>query len=196
MSTVTILLSLLPAFSYLTDCAVQRKRPRLLPSVLILLSVLGLSLVVYDPAEGLHGDLIGYLCCGGCIVVWIIYGYLTRSLDTEYSGAAITLYQMVMATLVMLPIAITHIPPVLSARDIAVSIVLMGILSSGIGCLIEVKGLIDLGTTISGIYLNLLPVFTAAAAFIFLHEAMTALQMIGSGLVIVSGIFITQRNEG
>ncbi|MBQ8995325.1 MAG: DMT family transporter [Oscillospiraceae bacterium] len=195
VSMVTILLGFLPVASYLTDCVVQRRKPDWLSLLAIGISIFGLVLVVSTKTEEQGNSVIGYLCCAACLAVWIVYGYLTRSMESTYNSTTITMYQMVFAFGMMLPIALTHFPSSLFSRDFWISIVLMGILSSGIGCLIEVKGLIDLGTTISGIYLNLLPVFTAMAGVIFLHERMTLIQCIGSILIIVCGFIVEKRDQ-
>ena len=48
----------------------------------------------------------------------------------------------------------------------------------------------DLGTTVSGIYTNFLPVLTSLTGVLFLHEHMTALQAAGSALVILCGLMV------
>ena len=195
VSTVTILLGFLPGASYLTDRIVLKEKAHAKTIGLILISFIGLAMVVLNGEAHTKNSLIGYVCCAGCIAAWIAYGYLTRSLDTDYSGTAITLYQMIMTVALLLPIALAHRPASLSPHDIWVSIILMGILSSGLGCVIEVKGLIDLGTTVSGVYLNLLPIFTAVAGVVFLHERMSVIQMIGAVIVIICGFEITLQND-
>ncbi len=198
VSTVTILLGFLPAVSYLTDCAVEKKKPNWKTFLVICISIAGLILVVINGESNNSHKWIGYACCAICIIIWIIYGYLIRNLDKTYSSHTITLFQMATAFVIMLPIAISHIPTSLSGRDFWISIVLMGILSGGFGCLIEVKGLVDLGTTISGVYgvyLNLLPVFTALAGVLFLHEHMTLIQCIGSVMIIVCGFILERQSE-
>ena len=193
VSLVMVLLGIMPVVSYLVECVRTRRAP--LPVVLLaaLLSVLGLALVVWDSPETGRGTAIGCGCGLLCVVVWIVYGYVVRRLDRAYSTAAITLYESVIASVLMLPMALCHMPAVLSTQNLWVSIVLMGLVATGFGYLIEVRGLIELGTTVSGIYVNFLPVFTAVAGYLFFGQPMTLLQLAGSALVILCGLFVILR---
>ena len=194
IGTVTVLLGILPAASYVVDCIVARRRPRPLVLVLIALSIGGLLLVVlYEMGTG---RLRGYLACAACTVIWIVYGYVTRRLHRTYSARSITLYESVLATAILLPIAILRRPETIGTAQVLISIVLMGILTSGFGYIIEVRGLVDLGTTVSGIYVNLLPLVTAAAGYLILHQSMTPLQLIGGAVMIVSGFFVIRLTGG
>ena len=189
---VTVLLGIMPVFSYLTDCLIRRSRPRLSILAASADSAAGLALIVWDSRAG---SLLGYVCCAVCVALWIAYGYAARRLDRDYSPEAITLYESVIAAVCMLPFALAARPAVISARDLWLSIVGMGALTAGVGYIIEVRGLIDLGTTVSGIYLNFLPVLTAAAGFLFLHQTMTARQMIGGLIVIACGVFVVLTDK-
>ena len=195
VGVVTVLLGFLPAASYLTDSVIEKKKPKWNILLAIAISIVGLAMVVMEENAKQTNNLIGYFCCAGCVIVWIIYGYLTRNLHEKYSSTSITLYQMSLAVIFTLPIALMNMPKTLDTKDFMISIIVMGILSSGVGCLIEVKGLIDLGTTVSGVYLNLLPVFSAITGMIFLHESMNAMQIIGSVLVVLCGVYINIRIE-
>ena len=188
VGTATILIGIMPAASYLTDCFRERSAPRPLPLLLIIVTIIGMVLVVYN--ETGSGSIIGYISCFLCIAIWILYGFTARRLNEHYSSVAITLYESVIASAAMLPFAIMLRPSHISAGDIFISIILMGMLTSGFGYMIEVRGLIELGNTVSGIYLNLLPVTTAIAGFIFLRQVMTPVQILGAFMVIVCGIVL------
>ena len=187
---VNVLLGILPAASYLTDCAVTRRKPLGRVLAAIVLSIAGLGLAVWSDGGV---SLRGCGSCALCILIWILYGYVARRLDAWYSPETITLYESVAAVAVMLPFAVLNRPAAIGTRDLLFSIVGMGILTTGFGYIIEVRGLIDLGTTASGIYLNLLPVLTALAGFLFLGERMTGFQLAGSGLVILCGIYVVLK---
>ena len=172
------------------------KKPVRLPILLaVFVSLIGLGLVVGSRSGTESGDLIGYICCFLCVAIYILYGWLLRFLDTDYHPVSICLYQMVIAVVLLLPMTVSSLPLSVSTHDFIFCVVIAGILSSGIGYMIEVRGLIELGTTISGVYINLLPVFTAAAVVLFLNENMSALQVFGSLLVIACSIYITLQND-
>ena len=191
VAQVTVLLGFLPAASYLVDCCVRRTRPEPRILMVILLSIVGLVLAVWD-GQG-DGSVIGILSCVLCVIIWIAYGYVARALDRSFSPEAITLYESVGAVALMLIPALLRRPAEIAAGDLWISIIGMGILTTGFGYIIEVRGLIDLGTTVSGIYLNFLPVFTAIAGALVLHQHMTPLQLAGSGLVILCGLHVVRK---
>ena len=195
VSISTVLIGILPAVSYVTDCMVRKRKIRKTLLGVILLSLGGLAMVVQSHKETGGGDWLGVICCFACVFIWVAYGYSLRSLEDDCSSDQITLYQMLISIPLLLPYTLMHLPAGLNVNDILFYIVLPGMLSGGLGDLIEVKGLIDLGTTVTGVYLNLLPVFTAAAGVIFLHETMTVPQIIGSLTVIVCGIYINTRSD-
>ncbi|MBE6130023.1 MAG: DMT family transporter [Erysipelotrichaceae bacterium] len=195
ISISTVVVGILPAASYLTDCFIMKKPVRLPILLAVFVSLIGLGLVVGSRSGTESGDLIGYICCFLCIAIYILYGWLLRFLDTDYHPVSICLYQMVIAVVLLLPMTVSSLPLSVSTHDFIFCVVIAGILSSGIGYMIEVRGLIELGTTISGVYINLLPVFTAAAGVLFLNETMSALQIFGSLLVIACSIYITLQND-
>ena len=132
---VTVLLGMLPAVSYLFDCAVTRARPRLKVMMPIAVSVIGLGMVVYSGAEE-AGSGVGYLCCALCLALWIAYGRVAQRLDGVFSPEAVTLYESVAASLLMLPFALMNRPAALSAHDLWFCIVVMGIVTTGFGYII------------------------------------------------------------
>ena len=195
ISIASLMLGLMPALSYLADSLILHQRLSLKIFIMILFSLFGLTLVLYDGDPLDTGTMIGYISCFICVIIWIIYGNVLQHLNKYDDSTTITLYESLIASIIMLPLALSYKPEVLSFHDLYGSIILMGILSTGFGYLIEVKGLIDLGTTISGIYVNFLPVSTAIIGFLFLHESLTILQIIGALIVIISGLFVIIWNE-
>ena len=194
VSMVTLALGMLPAASHLTDCALAHRRPTAAIMVPILISIGGLALAVVPDAS--EGNALGYLSCALCVALWIAYGYVARRLgERRYGPAQITLYESVAASLIMLPFALLNAPASLTAFDVGIGIVVMGVVTTGFGYMLEVRGLIVLGTTVSGLYLNILPVFTAIAGIVFLREPMTALQWLGAAIVIVSSVFVIRETE-
>ena len=193
-ATATLCLGVIPGFSYLTDCVINRQRPKISILLLMILMILGLAPVVSASSDFFSGHLLGYLACIGCAAAWIAYGRVINRLDRTMSSTAITFWQQLFAIIAMSPIALSTIPHDIPLRDILICIVAMGILSNGLGFLIEIRGFIDLGSTVTAIYLNVLPVFTAIAGFIFLHEQMSLLQCIGAAVVIICGCLIILRS--
>ena len=195
ISISTVLIGILPAVSYLTDCVIEKRRIRFGLLSVILLSLVGLGMVVRDHSETTGGDMLGVICCFLCVVIWVLYGLLVRRLEKNYSSESLTLYNLTTAVIIFLPYVLLHPPAGLSMKEVLMYIILPGMLSGGLGGLIEVKGLMVLGTTVIGVYLNLLPVFTVAAGFLFLHEELSLLQITGSVIVILCGLYITAGKD-
>jgi Predicted permease, DMT superfamily len=71
----------------------------------------------------------------------------------------------------------------------------MGVISSAIGYVIVVNALKVIGPTPSAVYSNFLPVSTAICGAFFLHESLTAMQIIG-GIVVVAAGYVVIKEKG
>lgn len=191
----TLFLCFIPAASYLVNCAVGKKMPDGKILFYIAATIAGLVPVTLGAETDRTANFIGIASCVVCTASFIIYCHVTRRLSAKYTSAALTIYQQALAIAVMLPVALTHIPTGLPVRDTIISIVIMGIMANGIGFIIELKGVVELGSTVTGIYINLLPVFSSAGAVIFLGDRLTPWQIAGGAVVLVFSCLVIQKTE-
>lgn len=102
------------------------------------------------------------------------------------------------AALILLPFAAVEtllygLPPIAGYPDIA-GIIYLGIFPSVIALLLWNRSIAEIGASQSSVFLNLLPVFTMAGAYIFLGDSITWTQISGA-VVVISGVILTTRKS-
>lgn len=162
----------------------------------IALSLSGVALVVLGSARAAQGEstllgttlvFLGTLCWTGFTVMLQPYA---RRLDPVHLSA----FTMLGGSVPMLFVA----TPALARTDWAAvgpgawgAVFYASVLSMGVAYLFWYRGLRVLGPTRTAIYANLQPVIAIAVAWIFLHEAPTVWQGVGTG-TIMTGLFLTR----
>lgn len=102
---------------------------------------------------------------------------------------------MICTMLLILPAVIHSFPsPDQFTPQIAAGLLWLGIIDAGLGFLMMVNGLKVLGPTISAVYSNFMPVTATFCSFVFLHETITPLQILGGVIVVASGFFVIREN--
>ncbi len=195
VALVTIVLAFVPGLSIIIDKVVFKKKATGKMIVGMLLSVLGIILVIgFDYKILFQGRLIGYLLAFGAVVSWNLYNFLTASLHEKYSSATLTLNQLTCTVLMVGPYALGHLPASqVITPGVVGGILYLGILSTGLGFLIQVKALHVLGPTVTAIFSNLLPITTTFFGWLFLKETISFAQMLGGAVVIAAGYIVIKE---
>ncbi len=194
---VTIMLGFLPIASLVVETIMNHDKLSKKVFLEICMTIIGVVMILWAQIGRLDkGTIIAVICCIAGVSVWVLYGIVVNKLNNNYSSAQISLYQMIAALIMMAPIALTHLPTkAIPTSTLLFQLVFMGILSSGIGVLIEVKGLVDLGLTVSGVFLNILPVTTAIMEYFIYGKRLTLFQTVGFVIVIVFSILVIKEQE-
>ena len=131
----------------------------------------------------------GDLLVLGAITVWTIYVIISRRIQTPPITA--TTVQVGASVLMLLPVmAVVGIQATPSTEGI-IGLVLIMIFPSALAYLLWNVAVTQLGPSRTGVFLNLLPVFTAAIA-LALGDAITIWQVIG-GAIVLAGVYLTTR---
>lgn len=195
VALVTIVLAFVPGLSIMIDKVVFKKKATGKMIAGMLLSVLGIILVIgFDYKILFQGRLIGYLLAFGAVISWNLYNFLTASLHEKYSSATLTLNQLTCTVLMVGPYALGHLPALqVITPGVVGGILYLGILSTGLGFLIQVKSLHVLGPTVTAIFSNLLPITTTFFGWLFLKETISFAQMLGGAVVIAAGYIVIKE---
>jgi len=177
---------------------VERVRRKVWQSVI--LSFIGVFLVV----QGAGGTLIiadngwiGDLLILAATICWSTYTVLSKPLLQRYTPLKLTTLTMVMGTL---PLVLVSIPS-LTEQNWG-SVPLQGWLcliysfcfAIAIGYVIWYAGVSRIGTARTALYENLIIIVALAVAWLFLHERMTPLQILGAVLVLTS-LYLVAREH-
>jgi len=127
--------------------------------------------------------MLASLCYG-------ISANITKKYLTGIKPIALATGSQVSATLVLLPISLFFIPDVMPSNSAITSVLLLGILCTGIAYVIFFRLITFLGPTKAISVTYLIPVFGLFWGVIFLSEIITSWMTLGCGFVL-TGVALT-----
>ncbi len=119
------------------------------------------------------------------VCVWGVYSVCSKWAMTKTSAMMSTLYSAIFGLIILLPLNISHFTIVNVNPSFILATIYTGVISTVVCMVLWNLGVQKLGATTAGIFLNFNPIFTSILAFIFLHEQLTWIQGIGTGIVIL-----------
>ncbi len=153
-----------------------------------ILSMIGVWLVA-GGTIAVSGSATGYLFMFGAAASWVAYCFLTRPLFARRSRIYIVFWQSVFGFLGFLPFAFLEAPrwgrPNLA---VGLHVVYLGVFCSALGYWFYARALQVLGVATATIFVNLIPVITVAAGFVFLGDRLTPIQWAGAAAVL-AGVY-------
>lgn len=118
---------------------------------------------------------------------WAWYSVLSRDLSAEFDSYRATAWTTVLGTLMLVPPAAWEVArqgwPRLGPGD-WMAVAYLGVIASGIGYVLWVRGVERLGSARAGIYMYLQPVLTVAMGWTFLGERLGFDTVAGAALVL------------
>jgi drug/metabolite transporter (DMT)-like permease len=153
------------------------------------LSMLGVWLVA-GATVAISGSATGYLFMFGAALSWVAYCFLTRPLFAKRSRIYIVFWQSVFGFLGFLPFAALEAPR-WGQLDLAVilNVVYLGVFCSALGYWFYARALQSLGVATATVFVNLIPVITVTAGFLFLGDRLAPIQWAGAAAVL-AGVYL------
>nr|WP_096467716.1 DMT family transporter [Aneurinibacillus soli] len=132
---------------------------------------------------------VGDLFMLGAVASWGFYSVAGKKAMQYVSPYMSTLWAGVFGSLILVPFILPS--PAITAPDTAfwIATAYVSIGATVIAMLFWNIGVQKVGGTKSGIFLNFNPIFTAILSFLFLGERMTAVQLIGT-ILVISGVYL------
>lgn len=200
-SEASIIIAAIPVLTMITERIVGRIAARrhtagenLVPRITLrrwagaALSMVGVWLVA-GATVAISGSATGYLYMFGAAASWVAYCFLTRPLFARRSRIYIVFWQSVFGFVGFLPFALLEAPrwgtPNLA---IAFHVVYLGVFCSALGYWFYARALQVLGVATATVFVNLIPVITVAAGFVFLGDRLTQIQWAGAAAVL-AGVY-------
>lgn len=191
---IGILNALIPLLTVLMSVFILRLMPTLGIFIGTLLSFVGLVWLVSqgNPQYLLqHGIGRGELLMFIASLSYALYGVLTKRWAITLPGWQSLYVQISLSVLMLIPNFL--ITPEVSLNSHNIPLVLFAAIpASIIAPYLWINGVMRLGASITSIFMNLVPVFTAVIAVLFLHEELHSYHYIGGGITLV-GILLAQR---
>jgi drug/metabolite transporter (DMT)-like permease len=182
----------------LAPLAGERLDPRRLPGVL--LALVGAAVVVTHGDLGRVGELghaSGDLLAIVAATCWMGFNLASRGVVARAQPAPINFVVYGLGALVLFALAHAEEPvrQMMTASPSAVaSVVVMAALSSALAGQLFLVGVRTVGVTRAAIFVNFVPVLTAALAAALLGERLEPAQALG-GLAVLAGVWWTTRAE-
>jgi drug/metabolite transporter (DMT)-like permease len=164
----------------------------------IAVSLLGVGVLVThaDPAVLLRLRFnAGDLWALAAVPVWALYSVLLRRRPPELSPAGLLCALVLIGVLALLPFALlAHAvgPQVQLGWDTALGLLYVSLFASLAGFALYNHGVERLGPNVAGLFLHLVPAFTAGLAWVFLGEVLHLYHLAGVALVF-AGIYLTSK---
>jgi drug/metabolite transporter (DMT)-like permease len=173
---------------------IERVRRRTLAGVA--LSICGVALVVYGSARADHrtATLVGTLLVFGGVLCWTAFTVFLQPLTVRVDPiqlSGLTMLGGVLALLFVSPRELMATQWAAVGPGAWAALAYSSVIAMVFGYLLWYRGLRLLGPTRSAVYTNLQPVIAIIVAWIFLHEAPTTWQGVGTG-TILTGIYLTR----
>jgi drug/metabolite transporter (DMT)-like permease len=183
VGSTPLLTLVLTAVVVRTEPATRRK------AIGLVVGFLGL-VVVINPWDKAFGSLSGQLACLGAALCYAAYfAYIRKFLwPLGLAPVALIAGQLCVATLLQAPAALFlgGAPPEVTGR-VAISVVLLGLLCTGLGYVQLFRLIGEVGATTASAVNYLEPVFAAVISTALFGEPITATMLVG-GLVLLAGV--------
>jgi drug/metabolite transporter (DMT)-like permease len=192
--TASVITAINPAVIALAAVIFLGERIRRMGVLGIVISFVGVLIVVLAAGPGAGGGsgiavAPGDLLVLGAITVWTMYVIISRRIRTPPITA--TTVQVGLSVVMLLPVmAFVGIQATPSTEGVIGLVVIM-IFPSALAYLLWNIAVTQLGPSRTGVFLNLLPLFTAAIA-LTLGDVITIWQILG-GAIVLAGVYLTTR---
>ncbi len=137
---------------------------------------------------------IGDLFMIVAVIIWSIFSILVKLHNHKYPVLGGLLVMLGFGLVILIPLVIGEwlvlgFPSGLADFNLWLGLIYLGIFPSFIALMLWNKSVSDLGPSLSSVFLNFLPFFTAIGAIVFLDESLVMAQILG-GLIVIFGVLL------
>ncbi|MBE9015515.1 DMT family transporter [Chroococcidiopsidales cyanobacterium LEGE 13417] len=198
-SRAALIVALNPTFIALGAALFFREKFNGLKLLGIITSLTGAAIVISKgQLINLFQGSIGWgeFCIFGCVLSWVAYTLIGKSVMKSLSPLAATTYACIIGAIALLiPALFEGITQDFIQFPLAawLGILYLGVLGSAIGFSWYYEGVVAIGAAKASIFINLVPVSTIAFAALLLQEPITVSLVLG-GVLVVVGVFFTNKS--
>jgi drug/metabolite transporter (DMT)-like permease len=188
-----IIVSLMPVLTIGCAALILRERPSRMMLAGAVLSLLGLFILIAqgEPSRLLtHGIRAGDALMLVAVFAYALYGVLLRHWSIPLSPWLSLYMQIVFGVLFQLPIFFLYPASPLTPESMSM-ILFAAVFASLFGPLLWIRGVQLLGPNRATLFMNLMPVLTAAIAIVFLKEELHSYHVVGGALAL-AGVLVAQ----
>ncbi len=196
-ANVSIIISFAPVATTLGMAIVSKDEKLTISKVIgFFVAIAGVVLVVFNGAVVLKLNPKGDLLAIGAMISWALYSlispYLLKRFDNILLTRRCTFYSLIpLAAITLIRDGVPDISPLLTVRS-GGSLLLLGILGSGLCYLWWNKAIKTIGVVITTNYLYLSPFVTMISAWLILDKDISFVGIIGA-VLIIGGIVVSNK---
>lgn len=198
-ANVSIIISFAPVATTIGMSIVSKEEKLTLAKIIgFFVAIAGVVLVVFNGAIVLKINPKGDLLAIGAMISWALYSlvspYLLKRFDNILLTRRCTFYSLIpLAVITLIRDGLPNIEPLLNVRS-GGSLLLLGILGSGLCYLWWNKAIKTIGVVITTNYLYLSPFVTMISAWLILGKDISVVGIIGA-VLIIGGIVVSNKQS-
>ena len=197
----SIIIAANPAFIALFSALLFKEKLGFVRTAGILISFAGAAVVISKGSFSalLQGNLgVGELYILGCVASWVSYSLLGKKTMRNVSPLVAVTSSCVIGAVCLLAPALSEgllseIPALSSSVWLA--IFFLGFFGSSLGFTWYYEGILAIGPSRAGVFINIVPISSVFLAFLILHETIEASMVLGAVLTL-TGVYITNYEFG
>jgi len=140
----------------------------------------------------------GELLIIGCVVSWVLYSIIGKWVMGSLSAMAAVTWSCIIGAAALLPAAaaegLIHAVQGISLKGWG-SLFYLGFFGSALGFTWYYEGILRIGPSRAGIFINFVPLFAVVLSFFIFHETVD-LSLLTGAFLVLSGAYLTNRRTG
>ncbi len=186
-SAASLILSLVPMMTLLWRVFFDRERISLLRWGTVALSLIGAFLVIGADLSSGNRALLGNLLMICACLCWVGYIIISPKLMNACSATRVTTWQAIAATLTFFPFALAERSSwVIISAKAWLCIAMLAIFCSVLCYILYGVAIRSVDPLTVSLTININPIAACLGGWIFLGEQLTALQLLGGGMIMLS----------
>jgi len=191
----SVIIATIPLFAPLLAYLLLKEKMGWTNIVGIIVSLTGVFFVIYEPIGGFTANPTGVALLFLAVLSAICYTTTLRKISTHYSTFNVIFYQSAIGLGFFIPtFFITDFSGIQSihvTQQALGALIMLSIFASVIAFVLFADVVREIGVAKTNVFVNLIPVFTALFAWLFMNEEVTLVKW-GGIAVVVLGLFISQ----
>jgi drug/metabolite transporter (DMT)-like permease len=193
-----VIISTIPLFAPVLAYFVLREQIGWTTIIGILVSLLGVFFVIYEPGGGFKANPWGVALMFMAVFSAICYATVLRKIPSYYNSMNVIFYQSLLGLLFFIPtFFLTDYPTIQTLKvtnESFFALIMLSVFASVIAFVLFAGAVRKVGVSRTNVFVNLIPVFTAILSWFILDEILTAYKWVGIFIVII-GLFVSQLRK-
>jgi len=187
-----MLVSAVPIFTAAIAAVATRSWPKRRRLLGLLVGLLGIVLLTAPDLASLSSEAVGVVMVLAAVLCYALATAFYAPLQQTYGATPVTLWLLVVSTVLLLPLGILGIPETSIELVPMVSLVVLGVVGTGLVWAMFVSLIGRVGAVRASIVGYLIPIFALLLGVAVLDERVTAIQVAGVTVALLGGYLISR----